>query len=93
MIEIKYIPYIQAGFSISQLLGLLNSAFNLQAALIPYLIMLIACAIPSLMYYSEKQSESITHLPPATVFACFLPFLIGACISTLGLLIGIYIGL
>ncbi|MBD2503925.1 hypothetical protein [Anabaena azotica] len=89
----RMISYSFAGFSLSQLLGFLQTAFNFwQASLIMGLIMMVSL-VPGLLEHSTTQSKFNGNLHKPLIISFYIPSLVLIGILFAGFVIGSIVAL
>lgn len=85
---LKMLVYSFVGFSISQLLGFLQAAYNFWQASLIMGLMIMVSFVPGLIEHSEKQSKINGKLYKAVIISFYIPSTVLAIILFVGFAIG-----
>ena len=90
--EIKLIPYVLVGFSCSQILGILITAYGVYQAYIVIFFLIVILLIPSALTVAGVQSKVNEKLPKFRIASFYMPSMMAIFILVLGVAIGFWIG-
>ena len=84
----KMLAFGFVGFSISQLLGFLNTAFNFWQASLLFLLLIIIALFPGIIEHSATQAKFNGRLHKPLIISLYMPSMVLISILFIGFIIG-----